>query len=328
MAKKNDLTVTGAKVEPVALLELTDAEQGLADFLEVDMRASVDTQIARLKVDARTTLETALRMGLRFLAINAACAHGEFEGRIAETGVGRRDVFACMAAARAYAAEGDARRREALLSMGKTKGMALLATKPEVREQIMSSPDLMAEALEGTKREFEAQVKALSEKVKTLENAAQAQMSRHEVDLQSHIITPDVPPQVSDIRRETAALYKQASLAVQSLANLAQPMMELHHIQKAQPWVRPGAVQAYTAMQSLHAELAVQMAVWRDAFGLDDVQGLPPITDHAFYQPEEAALVATHFAAMTDTHAKEGIKRANQRANELAGKRGAKRKDV
>ena len=114
----------------------------------------------------------------------------------------------------------------------------------------------------------------------------------------------------------------------QSLANLAQPMMELHHIQKAQPWVRPGAVQAYTAMQSLHAELAVQMAVWRDAFGLDDVQGLPPITDHAFYQPEEAALVATHFAAMTDTHAKEGIKRANQRANELAGKRGAKRKDV
>ena len=328
MAKKNDFSLVEKNATMVADLQMSAAEQALASYLEVDLTAEIGVLVQRTKDDARIGTEAALRMGLRLLALKSRCKHGEFEERVVETGVGLRDATRCMQLSQAYAAEGDARRREALLQMGKTKAVLLLSAMPEVREQIMDNADLLAEALEGTKREFEAQVKVLSEKVKTLENAAQAQMSRHEVDLQSHIITPDVPPQVSDIRRETAALYKQASLAVQSLANLAQPMMELHHIQKAQPWVRPGAVQAYTAMQSLHAELAVQMAVWRDAFGLDDVQGLPPITDHAFYQPEEAALVATHFAAMTDTHAKEGIKRANQRANELAGKRGAKRKDV
>lgn len=327
MTKNNDLTVVG-KSATVADLEMSQPEQALADYLEVDLNAHVDRLIERIKEDAKSSVVAALRMGLRLLAIKAACQHGEFEERLIETGVGRRDATSCMQLAKAYASEGDARRRGALLEMGKTKAVLLLSAMPEVREQMLDSAELLAEALEGTKREFEAQVKALGEKVKTLENAAQAQITRHEVDLQSHIITPDVPPQVSDIRRETAALYKQADLAVRSVANLAQPLMELHHIQKAAPWVRPGAVQAYTAMQSLHATLAVQMAVWRDAFGLDDVHGLPPITDHAFYQPEEAALVATYFAAMTDTHAKEGIKRANQRANDVAGKRGAKRKDV
>jgi hypothetical protein len=183
-------------------------------------------------------------------------------------------------------------------------------------------------SLERAARDSEEKLKRIQKEVDSLKSASAAVTSKMDAELQGHIITTDVPPQVTDLRRETAALYKQADLAVKSLADLAQPLVDLHHIQKAQPWVTPSAVQAYTAMQSLHATLAVQMAAWRDAFGLDDVQGLPPITDHAFYQPEEAALVATHFVAMADTHAKEGIKRANQRANEVAGKRGAKRKDV
>ena len=52
----------------------------------------------------------------------------------------------------------------------------------------------------------------------------------------------------------------------------------------------------------------------------------PPITDAAYYQPEEAVLVATHFDALLQTHLALGKKRADQRANAAPGKLGRKRK--
>ncbi|PAT00229.1 MAG: hypothetical protein BSR46_03680 [Candidatus Dactylopiibacterium carminicum] len=51
--------------------------------------------------------------------------------------------------------------------MGKTRGAALLATKPEVREQILSDPELSLEAMEATFGDIEAFVDLSAEQYGT-----------------------------------------------------------------------------------------------------------------------------------------------------------------
>jgi len=143
-----------SKRQPVAVLEITDAEISLAEYLEVDLTASVEMLVARVKEDAGNLLLTEIRIGLRLAALKAKTEHGEFEERLSDIGVGERDARRAMQTARAYAAEGDARRRQQIMEMGKTKGVALLMANPEVRELILSNPDLAQAAVESTKREM------------------------------------------------------------------------------------------------------------------------------------------------------------------------------
>lgn len=327
MTKEIDTPLVGKTATMVPLLEMSEAERELAAYLEVDLTAEIGVLVHRAKDDARVGTEAALRMGLRLLALKSRCSHGEFEDCMVETGVGQRDAQGCMRLAKAYAAEGDARRREALLEMGKTKAVMLLSAIPEVREQIMDSPELLSDALEGSKREFEVQLAKLKKRVGDLELEHDNRESRKAIAGAKNVVVPDIPHEVTDIRREIAALFQQAELAVQSMGDLPPLIEEAATLPRADKWVKPTAAQAYTALKSLHAAIGLQMGVWREQFDLD-ADGLPPITNGAYYQPEEAALVAQHFEALTTAHLAEGIKRANRRANDTPEKRGAKRKDV
>lgn len=327
MAKKNDIAQFEKSANVLADLEIGEAEQALANYLEVDLKVQAPELLRRCKEDQAAGIRLALRIGLRLLAVKAQCPHGEFEDQLTGVGIGRSDAASCMQLARAYASEGDVRRRDALLEMGKTKAIALLVQKPEVREQIMNSPELLGQALEGTTREFEAQLSKLKKQNDVLQLVVDNHASRKLIAASKNVVVPDIPHEVTDLRREVAALYQQASLAVQSIGDLPPLIEEAGAQPKADKWIEPTATQAYVALQSLHASIGIQMAVWRDRFGLD-VLGLPPITNGAFYGPEEAALVASHFESLAIEHRAEGIKRANRRANEVVGKKGAKLKDV
>ena len=147
------------KALPVAVLEMTDAEHGLAEYLEVDLAASAQVLAARVKEDAGHLLLTEIRMGLRLMAMKAKVEHGEFEGLLAEIGIPERGAQKAMQTSRAFAAVGDARRREQILALGKTKGVALLLAKPEVREQILNDPELSQEAMEASKLELQRLLK-------------------------------------------------------------------------------------------------------------------------------------------------------------------------
>lgn len=308
-------------------MEISHAEEALAAYLEVDLAAEVGLQLERIKSDARTGVETALRMGLRLLAVRAACEHGAFEQLVFEAGVGERDAQRCIQLAQVYAAEGDQRRREALLGMGKSKAVVLLGAMPEVRERIMGSPELLSEALEGSKRELEAQIKVLKKEVNNLHAKEEIKASRKANEAESHFVTPDIPYLVTDIRREAAALYQQAKLAIASLHDLAPQLDALHEVKGCMAWAGPSKLQAFTALRSLHASLSVYMAAWVDEHGMTG-EDLPTPEHKAFYRPEEAALVARHFEVLAGAHQDAKTKRANRAANDAPGARGAKRKNV
>lgn len=328
MTKKTELAVVDATTHARALPEIGDGEQALADYLEVDLKAHPGALWARCKEDADAGTKTALRIGLRLLALKDASEHGEFATRMQEAGIGLRDGQNCMRLAQAYAAEGDARRREALLAMGKAKAVRLLGQIPRVREQVFESAELLTDLLDSSKREFEAELKKLKGELERVTNQAEAVASRQAVESQGFIISTSIPYPVSNVRREVAALYKQAELAIGSMGDMPANLLQLQDVKGVQPWVVPTANQMYTAMLSLHATLGAQLASLRETFALTDVSGEFAITDHAYYQPEEAVHVAKHFVALAEAHAERGAKRANQMANDQPAKKGAKRKDV
>ncbi|MBP8149177.1 MAG: DUF3102 domain-containing protein [Limnohabitans sp.] len=166
------LPVAHLESEATQALQLTDVsahEMELAAFLEVDMAAPAPVLLSRIRQDAETGLRLVITMGLRLLALKAKTAHGEFEGKLDDVGVSVREAQKCMQTARVFASETDNRRREQILHLGKTKGMALLATNPEVRDQILESEELASEAAEATKRELENTIKTLERDLKRVQ---------------------------------------------------------------------------------------------------------------------------------------------------------------
>ncbi len=170
MSKKDTTPVEAAsKRQPVAVLdelEIGNQEAELAAYLEVDLMAPVGVLKARIRSDAETGLRVLLSMGLRLMALKAATPHGEYEDALNEVGVSPREARRSMQMARAFAAETDVSRREQILHLGKTKGVALLAASPAVRDQILGDPELAEEAAEASRRELENTVKALEGKLK------------------------------------------------------------------------------------------------------------------------------------------------------------------
>jgi hypothetical protein len=165
MSKKNEVKVIDQNTNAQALahlpLTLGDNERALAAYLEVDLQAPPEVLLLRIGQDAETGLRLVITMGLRILALKDKAAHGELEGLLADAGVSPREAQRVMQTAKAYAAEDDARRREQILQLGKTKGMVLLAANPQIREQLLSAPELAAEVSEATTRELQKRIRDL-----------------------------------------------------------------------------------------------------------------------------------------------------------------------
>lgn len=330
------MSVSLIKQKPQALADLGteivgEAEQSLASYLEVDLSASVNVQMERVLHDARQSMEAALRMGLRLLAVRAQCQHGEFERLVREAGIGERDSQSCMRLARAVAAEGDERRRAALLGMGKTKAVLLLSAKPEVRDQILESPELLSEALEGSVRELEALKERVTDMTAQRDTAiAQRddlakQLRRQERDAEEN---GDIPPAVSGLRAEGAALVKKAELALNSLSPLGVDLLNLVGSEAASGYINPSLRLVLSGIVALRVQADGLIQQYADALG-DDVHKLTsPSAGLEALDASEIETVVKRWQSLVTAHQMEAEMRENKRANETPGKRGRKRKVV
>ena len=195
----------------VSDLVITDAERALAEFLEVDLSAGPAVLLSRVKDDSRKLLVSEIAMGLRLIALKEWLEHGEFLPALAEIGIAEHTAQGAMRTARAFAAEGDARRRQQLLDMGKTKGAALLAAKPEVREQILNDPELAQEAAEASKMEL---LRLLKDK--------EAQVERHQkayADLETQLETRKL--ELQKLQKIDPVTLLTRSVRAEAVANAA-----------------------------------------------------------------------------------------------------------
>ena len=320
MVKKITTELVASNAQALAHLEIGEAEHGLAAYLEVDMQSDIDMQIARIRQDAKDGLKTALRMGLRLLAVKAECEHGEFAQRLNEAEVGAREAQHCMQAARAYAAEGDLRRREALLDMGRTKGMAILAATPAIREQIMNSPELLAEALEGTTREFEAKLAELQASNADLAADRDAIAAERDGALrrlnkrnQRDEDEGGVPLVMADIRSEIAALVKKAELAIDSFTPLGVELVGYRGHDEAGVWVEPTGRLAIAGLLALRLLADGAIKRYAEALDLDYAafEGKPEAL--AFLAPAEILAVAQEWPVLAAVHGHEAALRQHER---------------
>lgn len=150
-------------------LEIGEPELALASYLEVDLQAPIEVQKQRLMVDGKTALLAEISMGLRLMSVKKQAGHGGFADVLAELGIPERAARRAMQTARDFASEGDVRRREQILSLGKSKGMLLLAQAPEIRERLLTDPDTAAEVVEATNRELENTIKSLERDLKRVQ---------------------------------------------------------------------------------------------------------------------------------------------------------------
>jgi hypothetical protein len=297
---------------------LTDGMRGLAEMLEVNLLADVETQKRLCERDLHIGFDATLRIGLRLIAIKQACAHGEFLPIVESLGISNGSRRRSMTLAAAVADAGDKRRMELLMGMGRTKALDFIALPPATQEQIASDPELLRESIEASSREFKKTIQRLADEKQLLQKQIE---TRNNLDLarQKSLAPARIPFPVQDVRREAAALFEKARLSIQSLSDLAQPLEDASCAEGGAEFRVPTANQVRVAMVSLVAQLSLQVRAWCETFELDEAAGLPDAADLAFFQPEEVLAVQRHFQALVTAHADEAQKRSNRAKNERGG---------
>lgn len=150
--------------------------------------------------------------------------------------------------------------------MGKTKAVLLLSARPEVREQIMDSPELLNEAIDGSKRQFEQKVKELQATIDlrgaTLADTEQQLKAAHKTIEQMRAVgkralDEQVPAAAALVRRDGALLGAEVMECLDDFRVLGRKLAEFDaHGGAARTWVGPVAVSLLSAL--LGAERAVR----------------------------------------------------------------------
>ena len=313
------------KAHQVLLLELGEAEEGLAEFLGVPMNVGLDVHETHCLGDARAGFEAALRMGLRLMAIKKACKHGEFEDRLAGMGIGYDTANRRMRLVKAICSEGDARRRQALVEMGQSKALGLLAASPQVRHEVLQDAGLLREALEGTKRAFEQRIRELEGKAGNLN--AELVMSKDGVKaLQARLLRMElaerddkVPPMVAALRAELLVLQKKAEVALDGVRAVGVDLVGLAGDQVASPWADGTLRLAVAALCSIGLQLQGVLKQYLSA--APEVEA--PLPAEAYLSPVELVDLQRRFNTVVGQEAMEAAQRNVRRLNEQnQGKRG------
>lgn len=261
-----------------AHLEIGAPERALAEYLGIDITASAPVLLARAKQSANRSMLAELEAGIQLLAAKGKTPHGEFGDLLAEQGYGVRAAQQAMRWAQALASEGDARRRKVLLEMGKTNAVALLAAKPEIREQILSDPDLAQEAAEASKLELQALLKEKELQIERHQKAyadLETQLEIRNLEMQRLTKVDPVALLTRSVRAEAVANAAAIGELCDNLVRLADAVMD-ESIAAEQREVRERAVgaavgSAMAHLQALYTALEGHLEMLPKPTALDDL---------------------------------------------------------
>lgn len=303
------------KAPAPALLEIGTAERVLAAHFEVDLQAPEAVLLHRIGQDAETGLRLVITMGLRLMALKECVGHGEFESRLEGIGISPREAQKSMQTARVFALEDDPIRRDQILRLGKSKGMALLAAAPEKREAILSDPELSIEAAEAKTREFEAMLRAEKKRADKLqrENNDQAEtikaMTRRrfksDLDPATQLVRIETQHHVATVDYVGAALKKAMTDALDEAPDAPERQMRLETL-----WMAAHAAAAEACQALYDVGYLVEQA------GLDP-DALPTQADSThLLSPDEAAAWREEWATIrAGMAAKDEARRAAAQAD-------------
>lgn len=291
-------------------LEISDEARQLALDMCIDLSGTQDLLIQHAIDRANQSHVLEVEAGLFLLAAKSKCAHGEFTTIIESYGFSTRRAREWMAIA-SLTAKLPEDERENLLMLGKRKLLTLSQEEPEFVTHLLKSNDVDLKIISSNEmqrllREEKAAHAQASVELKKTELENEKLQSQLQAAIKARADSSDiVPPHVSDIRLETAALYKKAELSIDGIARLTPDI----HLLDGE-WALSSARSAFAALQGLIAQAKGVAAELHRTYGAD-LDG-----DHSTMErltQKELFKCATEYKELIGEHEHEAALRAYER---------------
>ena len=308
---------------------LTDLETDLAEQMGVDLSGDLKTLVRSATNKTNQALNLVIESGLQLLAAKRLSersenrkdnAKPEFMEALEASGMPSQRAYEAMSMAK-YAAGLPADQREEMLALPKTKVMLLAQADPEVVADLFADEDTDIKAL--SVRELKQQIRQLkADKAQgTVElRRAEAQVEKLEGQIQSiqqaQIFSGNdiIPPHVSDLRLEIAALNKKAELSIDSMGRSLNDIFVLDG-----EWSKSSARYLFIAVQSLHTQTAGNLTQLHKLYG-SDLNGEENTLERL--TPDEVFKCAMTFKQLTAEHEHEQSLREYEREQDKPKGRG------
>ncbi|AXF86421.1 hypothetical protein DTO96_102175 [Ephemeroptericola cinctiostellae] len=267
------------EVKP-ARFELTELETSLAQEMDLDLSGDVHHLVHIATQATNQALTLVVESGLLLIAAHSKLtdaersASGKFTTNglrelLDEAGLPHQRAYEAMSMAK-YAASLPPEQRAEMLALPKTKVMLLAQADPEVVADLFGDEDMDITAISVRElkqriREEKAARAQSTVELKKAESENEKLQRQLDAATKSRADSSDiVPPHVSDIRLETAALYKKAELSINGIAQLTPDI----HLLDGE-WALSSARSAFAALQGLIAQAKGAAAELHRAYGAD-----------------------------------------------------------
>lgn len=298
----------------VRIFEFTSAEVDLAGFFKIDLSGSPADLVNQAAGRANAAVKNIVEAGLFLLAaqerIVSEQSDTSFKDFVEEIGIPRQRAYEYMSYAK-FAATLDEEKRDEIFGLGKIKVLELAKADPEVVADLFADEDMDIQAISVRElkqriREEKAARAQTSVELKKTELENEKLQAQLQAAVKSRADSSDiVPPHVSDIRLETAALYKKAELSIDGIARLTPDI----HLLDGE-WALSSARSAFAALQGLIAQAKGVAAELHRTYGAD-LDG-----DHSTMErltQKELFKCATEYREIVGEHEHEAALRAYER---------------
>lgn len=298
-----------SKYADSAYLDMTNIKNFARD-IGIDLSGSNEALMCRAMDKANQTVVLQVEAGLFLAAAKAQCEHGEFTPLVESFNFNPRRAQEWIQCAE-FVSRLPKEARDDMLMLGKSKLLLLSQTDPEVVQEALKGEgfDVDGLSIAGTRRhlkEVEAKLtqRGVENKKLELENE-RLQKQLVAATATRADVTDIVPPHVSDIRLECAALYLKAELSVDGIARLTN---DIHLLDSE--WALSAARSTFAALQSLLGQVKGAAAALHKTYGAD-LDG-----DHSTMErltQKELFKCAVEYRELTGEHEHEAALRAHER---------------
>lgn len=306
-----------SNLRTVRTFDFTMEDAIAAEQLGIVLGGAIGDRITRAVVSYNMAARLAVEAGYLLLSVKSEVGHGQFMDSVEAIGLPYRRAAELMQSAKFISTVPQAQRAE-LMTLPKSKVLALASADPAVIEQMLEDGDVSD--LD------DMSVRGLRQRIRSLEacatdlgverDTALADLKAVEKKLKRSARDEDdygVPVVVADMRAEMAALIKKAELAVTSLHPVGVEIVNLRGHDEASEWVEPSLRLGLSGLLAVRELVDGSIKSFSQAMG-EQVKRLQSGPDAlAFLDATEVKAVADEWARLTATHQHEAALREHER---------------
>ena len=330
MAKKNTKPETGnqlvdvSKCPNVRTFEFEPEDKAAATALGIVLSGSATDRVSRAIMSSNQALRLIVEAGYLLMSVRAELPHGSFLDGIESMGLSRQRASEMMSMAKLMTRLPE-EQRSTLLSLHKTKALALANADPDVVDVLLLDDDGTIDLSTLGVRELRAKLRELEAANTDLavqRDAANAELATARKKLEAPEDRKDsVPVVIADLRSEVVALGKKASLAVDGFNPLGRDIANLRGTESAHMWADATLRLALAQLASVGMQIEGLIKSFKDALGDEEVSA----TEMSFLTNQEVVEAAQKFKELIAEHDHEAALRAWEREQERPRDKGRPR---